>query len=232
MLNMPSFCPACFWIRFHMRDKMPFQIPMPGIFGSIDVYTKNIIHEALADGRTRPPWLGFLGNVVDYVPKLHHSWYYYQDEATGITLTGTPDDIFRLADGSYTIVDYKTARASETQADLFALYEVQLNVYAFIARNLDDPLRPVASACLVYFEPQTEVDDATVDRRVNDTGFQIHFVPKVKPVALRGDAWVRDLLARAGDCYSLPACPDHQPGCKEERAMAQLAGLAASRGKA
>lgn len=229
MLHMPAFCPACFWIRLHMREKMPFQIPMPGIFGTIDVYTKNIIHGALADGRAKPPWLTFLGDVVDYVPKLHYSWYHYQDTATGINLTGTPDDIFQLSDGAYTIVDYKTARASETQADLFALYEVQLNVYAFIARHLADPLQPVTSACLVYFEPQTEVDSATVDRRVNDTGFQLHFVPKVKPIDLRDDAWIHDLLARASDLYNLPACPAHRPGCKDEQAMVLLTSLAAPR---
>jgi ATP-dependent exoDNAse (exonuclease V) beta subunit len=43
-----------------------------------------------------------------------------------------PDDVFELEDSTYHIVDYKTARLTETQDELFPKYEVQINAYAYI----------------------------------------------------------------------------------------------------
>jgi len=37
-LARPEFCPRCFWLRAHAK-RLPFQI-FPGIFSSIDAYTK------------------------------------------------------------------------------------------------------------------------------------------------------------------------------------------------
>ena len=41
-LALPGFCPRCFWLKMHTRQ-LPFQI-FPGIFSSIDVYTKRVVH--------------------------------------------------------------------------------------------------------------------------------------------------------------------------------------------
>ena len=37
-LAKPDFCPRCFWLRTHAK-RLPYQI-FPGIFSSIDAYTK------------------------------------------------------------------------------------------------------------------------------------------------------------------------------------------------
>jgi len=58
------------------------------------------------------------------------------DTATGVRLTGVPDDIFVLADGRYFIIDYKTARYTGAQDALLPLYRVQLNGYAHIFQEL------------------------------------------------------------------------------------------------
>jgi hypothetical protein len=41
-LAMPSFCPRCFWLKLRLNNRLPFQI-FPGIFSSIDSYTKTIV---------------------------------------------------------------------------------------------------------------------------------------------------------------------------------------------
>jgi len=41
-LALPEFCPRCFWLKTRVRH-LPFQI-FPGIFSSIDAYTKRVVH--------------------------------------------------------------------------------------------------------------------------------------------------------------------------------------------
>jgi hypothetical protein len=41
-LALPDFCPRCFWLKSRTKV-LPFQI-FPGIFSSIDSYTKRVVH--------------------------------------------------------------------------------------------------------------------------------------------------------------------------------------------
>src|SRR5205814_9298993 len=41
LLALPNFCSRCFHTRMHCGDKLPFQI-FPGIFASIDSYSKKV----------------------------------------------------------------------------------------------------------------------------------------------------------------------------------------------
>ena len=43
VLALPGFCLRCFWLRIKARNCLPFQI-FPGIFSSIDAYTKRVVH--------------------------------------------------------------------------------------------------------------------------------------------------------------------------------------------
>jgi len=36
---LEDFCPRCYWIKLKMGNRLPFQ-SFPGIFSSIDSYTK------------------------------------------------------------------------------------------------------------------------------------------------------------------------------------------------
>ena len=40
---LPGFCPRCFWLQLRVENRLPFQI-FPGIFSSIDAYTKRVVH--------------------------------------------------------------------------------------------------------------------------------------------------------------------------------------------
>lgn len=40
---LEDFCPRCYWIKLKTSNKLPYQI-FPGIFSSIDAYTKKCAH--------------------------------------------------------------------------------------------------------------------------------------------------------------------------------------------
>lgn len=231
-MRMKDFCLGCYWIELHCRA-FPFQIPMPGIFSSIDAYTKKVIHATFDKDKRLPNCLQDIGNVEGYVDRLHYSWYKHEDREIGITLTGTPDDIFRLRDGSYYIVDYKTARVTKTQDELFPLYDVQLNAYAYIAEHLSLNIEnfggnkifrrlKVSGACLVYFEPQTHIEEGELLGLAYEKGFDMRFKAKVKSVKLHPDHLIPPLLSKARMLYDLEQAPEHIAGCRNQNLLNQL----------
>ncbi len=113
-LTLANFCERCFWIKLHHRDRMPYSIPMPGIFSSIDSYSKKVIHAHFEQHGRLPLWYPAVGPVVAIIRAPHWSRFRYVDPATQICLTGVPDELLELADGSSCIVDYKTARLSDS----------------------------------------------------------------------------------------------------------------------
>lgn len=42
-LALPNSCLRCFWLKLHLRHRLPYQI-FPGIFSSIDGFTKRVVH--------------------------------------------------------------------------------------------------------------------------------------------------------------------------------------------
>jgi hypothetical protein len=119
---MPEFCPRCFWIQMH-AEGIPFQI-FPGIFSSIDAYSKRLVHGCFDCRQTAPAWLNPLGSVRGYRNPPHYSKFSILDPATNIILRGTPDGILVMHDNSHVIVDYKTAKFTPNQDELFPMYEV------------------------------------------------------------------------------------------------------------
>ena len=115
------FCARCAWVRLHVKT-LPYQ-SFPGIFSTIDRYNKLIVQGYFDRTRSLPSWLGQLGEVESYVHPPHWSKFAIIDKDTGVTLRGEADAIFKMADGSYTIVDYKTARYTPGQGAMFPNYE-------------------------------------------------------------------------------------------------------------
>ena len=125
-LALPDACPRCFWIRRRAGGKLPFQI-FPGIFSSIDAYTKRAVHGWFDVHGCAPPWLSELGELSGYVNPPSSSKFQLLDPGTNILLTGIADGILVRPDGSHVIVDYKTAKFTGNQEALFPMYETQLN---------------------------------------------------------------------------------------------------------
>jgi hypothetical protein len=194
--------------------QLPFQI-FPGIFSSIDSYTKNIVAESLRR-ESLPSWLQEL-DVVNYIEPPHYSKFSFTipDPDINFILRGTPDAIFQRKDGSFLIADYKTARWTDTQDELYPLYEVQLNVYAYIAQKLG-LFQPLSGLSLIYMEPLTGAEDVSDRRNFRDDGFSMGFRAKIKEVPLyRTDNNIKELLRKTKEILDKEAPPPGRNGCKE-----------------
>ena len=165
---MPGFCPRCFWIQVHAAG-IPYQI-FPGIFSSIDSYGKRLVHGWFDRHQCAPPWLAGLGNVTGYINPPHYTKFCIHERESNVVLRGTPDGILVMQDRSHWIVDYKTAKFTQHQDELFSMYEVQLNAYAVIGEQKG--VAPVSGLALIYTEPVT--DDDTVKKDANQIGSRVH----------------------------------------------------------
>lgn len=210
-LAMPNFCPRCFWLKFRLGNKLPFQI-FPGIFSSIDSYTKNIIHGYFDKHNRFPSWLDSLGNFTGYKQPPHFSKFNLLDDENNILFTGVPDGIFIKHDFSHVIVDYKTARYTGNQDKLMPMYEVQLNGYAMIGEKCN--LHPVSDLALIYMEPVTGKEAISDGLNHRDNGFAMGFTANIHRVALNLDI-IPPLLARTREISELSSAPEGCVGCKD-----------------
>ena len=216
------FCPHCAWVRFHVKN-LPYQ-SFPGIFSTIDRYNKLIVRNYFQRENSLPSWLNQLGEARAYVDPPHWSRFKILDEASGLTLRGEADGIFKMADGSYTIIDYKTSKHSGAQRAMLKSYETQLNAYAFIGERLGEPLgiSPVGRLALVYMEPQTEEETALNPKLADEQGFTMGFAAKVVEVDLKPDKLIPPLLRKVRAIAEMDRPPGGTPGCKDCEALDSL----------
>jgi len=219
-LALPSYCPRCFWVS-RKAGALPFQI-FPGIFSAIDSYGKNIVHGWFDRYEKPPAWLAPLGAIRSYKNPPHYSKFAVLDETTSILLRGTPDGIFLMQDGSHAIIDYKTAKFTAYQDDLFPMYEAQLNAYAYIAERLD--LKPVSRLALVYTEPVTSIAAAAEDSNLTAEGFLMSFRARILDVQINPDLVTR-LLKTAAEILQLTSPPPGVEGCADCAALVSLLRL-------
>lgn len=194
---MPDFCPRCFWLERNI-DKPPSLFP--GIFSTLDAVTRRSTHRCFSKKREVPNWLP-ITNIAEVVeddilfklPVEHGNWI----------LVGRPDDIFKTKDNDYHIVDYKTAKFTKRQDELFPLYEVQLNVYAYLAEKYG--FKPISDLSLVYCEPNEDLD--------NDEDFKLGFKSHRVEVDLKLDI-VPKLLLMAREIANKKEPPKPMDNCK------------------
>ncbi len=196
-LNMPDFCPRCFWLERHLGKSPSI---FPGIFSALDAITKRSAHRSFSERGRAPGWLSFFDNLSDVE---EGDTYFKLPVAHGWVLTGAPDDIFLLKDGDYHIVDYKTAKFTEKQDELFPLYEIQLNCYAFLAEKYG--YKPIKRLSLVYCQPEKDLN--------NDETFELSFQPYYVDVDLKPEK-VSEMLLKARETVDLEEPPPARESCK------------------
>lgn len=221
-LALPDCCERCVWLKLRLWPSLPFQC-FPGVFAAIDSLTKRTVHAHRDSVGRLPDWLGELG-AVSYREPPHWSKFHRLVPEHNILLTGAPDGILVRPDGSFVIVDYKTARFTDGQDELLPLYEVQLNGYAFIAGKCG--FAPVAGLALVYMEPATDLPNAHT-RQCRPDGFQMGFIARVVNVELN-TAMLDPLLARVRALHDRPEPPARRQGCEDCRRVDALARTALS----
>lgn len=222
VLAMPDFCPRCFWIKRH-ASKLPYQI-FPGIFSSIDAYTKNMVHSYVDNNGRFPSWLASLGELEGYEEPPHYSKFKITDKASSVILQGTPDAIYKRKDGSYIIADYKTAKYTGNQDKLMPIYEVQLNAYGIIGERTG-LVKPVSALALIYMEPVTGKDAVSNVSNNRDDGFAMGFSASIHRIDLK-HKMIPKLLAKAKEIYELESPPSSCAGCKECSNLMNLINVA------
>lgn len=225
---LEDFCPRCYWLKIRTGFRMPYSV-FPGIFSSIDSFTKASVHHMIDSANSSPSrqiksqgsyfeypeWLKQMGDVVGYEPVKHWSKNTYHDEKSNITMHGAQDDILILSDKSRVCPDYKTSKLTENQDKLFKMYEIQSNVYGILMG--DNP-----KLFLVYMQPETEHESAC--NSFIDTGFSMCFNAAVVPVETN-KAKVRQALSIARDIYEMQQPPSSRQGCKDCDQLDKIIGL-------
>jgi len=221
-LALANFCPRCFWLKLKLKFKLPWQI-FPGIFSSIDSYSKKITWSYYEKYGVVPPWFQPFGEFIKPVKVPHYSKYFLFRENENILLTGIPDDIFQKRDGSYFIIDYKAARFTDHQDELLPLYQVQLNGYALIGEQVG--FSPVSGLGLCYYEPQTQVNEKTVKSSLIDGGFTMPFKAHLLEVGLDSQGVVLPLLRRVREIGDRQEVPTGRDECEECGRVEEVVGL-------
>lgn len=206
VLAMPTVCLRCFWLKLHLGFRLPFSV-FPGIFSTIDAFTKQVVHGHFDQHGGPPPWLAGLGDLVSYIEPPSYARFNFMHEPTGILITGAPDGLLVHRDGTLVICDYKTARYTQTQDALFPMYEVQLNAYALIAEQCG--FGRIGALALVYFEPVTGPQAARRQSGCNH-GFDLGFHAHVVRVERQPDL-VESLLVQTRWIWEAPCPPSMAP---------------------
>ncbi len=210
-LALDSFCPRCFWVRMMVGNRLPFQI-FPGIFSSIDSYSKTVTRNYFLQHRRVPPWFEGFGELGAPIPVPGWSKFQIVDPETNIRITGIPDEIFGHRNGGIWIADYKTARLTDAQDALGPMYEVQLNTYGVIAQKIG--LGAVCGLLLLYYQPITDVADTSCDCLIKRDGFFLEFSPKVKQVTFN-PSLIAPLLRRVREICDRSVSPEPRPDCRD-----------------
>ena len=221
LLALPDCCERCFWMRARLGWKAPWAI-MPGIFSSIDGFSKRAILASYKKTGRFPPWIAGRWAEARPLKSLHHSTFRLTDPKTGIVLTGVPDLILGLPQRGLAILDLKTARFSDHQDELLPMYKVQLNGYALIAEGIG--MGHVEALGLVYCEPPVGDGDGGLDACVGDRGFTMPFRATAVPVGLDRSI-IPPLLERAGGILGLEKAPKGREGCGDCRMVREMAAL-------
>jgi RecB family exonuclease len=167
--------------------------------------------------------LASLGDIVGYCEPPHYSKFSVLDQDTRIVLRGTPDGILAMRDGSFVIIDYKTAKFSAHQDELFPMYATQLNAYAVIGEQCG--FRPVSGLVLIYTEPATDDAAAAMDRNLTGAGFAMEFTTHILAVELARHT-IPELLAKVREIYDRERAPESHPGCVDCTLLQNLIKMA------
>lgn len=225
-LALPNCCKRCFYLKLKLNFKLPFQI-FPGIFSSIDSYSKKITWSHFEKVGKFPDWFSDFGEFQKPVPVPHWSKYFLIDEETNVKLTGQPDEILQRKDNSYFIWDYKTSKFTAAQDSLLPLYKAQLNSYAHIAQKIG--LSPVSGVGLIYYEPITDIVEITEEELrelVLEDRFKMEFSAHMLEVELEPEGVVKPLMREVRRLGEMEEALEAREGCQDCRKLEELVGLA------
>ena len=205
-------CPRCFYLDNKLGTARP-RGPAFTLNVAVDALLKREFDAYRAEGKPHPLMVKY---KLDAVPLKHDdldTWrdnfagLAYDDPDTGLTISGAVDDIWRLADGSLAVVDYKaTAKDGtiETLSDSSweAQYRRQIGVYQWLLTK--QGFTVASTGYFVYANGNADADS------FNDSlSFETTLVP------CNGDiSWIEPTLAAIKACLESPQYPNSGSACE------------------
>jgi hypothetical protein len=180
----------------------------PGIFNVLDSVSKKSVYRSFFNRKKLPEWLDIpdvvqlprieeIGTVEAF---MNRKYLVALHKKSGWILRGAPDSVFKLKDGTLHIADFKTARYTQKQDELFPVYEIQLNGYSLLAHKFS-----ISKLSLVYCEPNSELKD--------DSDFTLGFTTKIVPINLKPDI-IPGLLTKAREIVDQKTPPQGRQDCR------------------
>jgi hypothetical protein len=219
-LALKNCCKRCFYLKLKLQFKLPFSI-FPGIFSSIDSYSKKISWTYYEKFKKLPPWFDSY-KFLKPLKVPHFSKFFIVDKETNVMLTGVPDEVFLNDNNSHSIIDYKTSRFTAHQDKLINMYKVQLNGYALIGER-SRLFTPIDKLLLVYYEPHggiLEVDK--LEEVMKEDGFNMPFSAHMLELELDAEGIVMPLLREVRRLWEKGEAPQGMNGCEDCRLLEKV----------
>lgn len=223
LFKLPYFCWFDMYLEFIFWDKkdVPFRFPPPRLMNKLDRFQKRIVEDYFTENGELPRWLKDFEEVERCVSvdKLT-----LQDEQNDLTFVGIPDLVVEFEDGSYGVIDFKTAYRKEGGDPLRPMYEVQLNAYAYL---LEAEGKHVTQLALAYFEGDTGfiMEDLSTADLVEDWGHMFQFFVSLDPIELAPSKLIPPLLKKTKKLFDLEEPPAMKQGCRNCEKLADYLGL-------
>ena len=215
-IALKSFCPRCFWLKKITKNQLPYRVPPPGIFSTIENYMKKIVVNRIKN-HTAGSFIKELENAERLVNGDNKTYEKFFPELN-CYISGMPDSIFSNIDNSFSIAVFKTARFTSAQMDMIDQYELQLQTYAMLVR--DYQIKPISRLLLVYFEPHISDSDIDVRSQEGDT-VSLDFSPFVHSVK-QNDFEVYSLIKRAVSIIQSIEPPQASLSCRDCNSLSNI----------
>lgn len=220
-IALPSFCPKCFKILYHIKFHAPFTFGA-SIFGDSQACQEAIIGHYLEENGCLPKQFAPFCDCTSRTEcSKHWSKFRYQYKS-GVELYGSPDEVLNRKNGTLCIVDHKTAHSKGDEDPLHELYATQVIGYGCIAEGLG--LGKVTKAGLLYWEAQVpDVLQAPGDH-FEDGKLWMPFKPSGLEVEVdysRLDPLIKELKK----IVNSTRLPEGREGCKDCKKLELLLGV-------
>jgi hypothetical protein len=209
-------CKHCFVLKVKYGISQP-SIPIPGIFSIIGNLQKNHY-----DGQRTEIFCPNLppGTVTLGEKRVRSSQIVFDGMDSTCHISGRFDIIVSLDDGSYAVMDFKTANPSEEKT---SMYSRQLHSYALALENPapgELELAPVSRLGLLHFTPDAceYIGDSCQILRGAMTWVEVE----------RNDAWFRLFLREVVSLLEGPMPPPEDDKCDWCRYRSLIAGSSTS----
>ena len=218
-------CSRCSYLRHRHRVVAPPPFPLT-LNNAVDALLKREFDLHREQG-TRHPWIEAAG--IDAVPMQHpmlSKWRTNRSgvrrvhQATGIEVYGAVDDLWRAADGTVFVVDYK-ATGGQVKESLDAPwqggYKRQAEIYQWLLRG--NGLCVSDTAYFVY---------CFADKDAGSFGARLSFAHRIIPYV--GDvSWLDEVMIRLQQTMASPTPPQAGADCdycnyREKASAALVAG--------